>query len=229
MSDYHDPADDTMLHYSQDLEDTSSIDAAAQESGHNSPGMPEWDTMGLNGTGLRNFAAAEPDSGGLQVQNPAEDSMEWDGTGINGAEMDNFSPDSPTGSGSQSPVSETDDDGDDSEITYAELVHGLLDYLRSSDAEPENSDKSDRQVTPLTDRQLVVRLSNHRRIEATRPSTRSGLAVWVIERLCNRPAPPLGTIAKCGGELFTKKTSLPRKRESRGIGSGGAGFPPARE
>ena len=87
--------------------------------------------------------------------------------------MDNFSPDSPTGSGSQSPVSETDDDGDDSEITYAELVHGLLDYLRSSDAEPENSDKSDRQVTPLTDRQLVVRLSNHRRIEATRPSKSS--------------------------------------------------------
>ena len=78
MSDYHKSVGDTMLHHSQNREDTSSIDAAAQESGHNSPGIAEWDTMGLNGTGLRNFAAAEPDSGGLQVQNPAEDSMEWD-------------------------------------------------------------------------------------------------------------------------------------------------------
>ena len=57
-----------------------------------------------------------------------------------------------------------------------------------------------------------------------------GMAVWVIVATLQWSCPGDQGLFKVSSSVVgEEKSSLPRKRESRGIGSGGAGFPPARE
>ena len=57
-----------------------------------------------------------------------------------------------------------------------------------------------------------------------------GMVVWVIVATLQWSCPGDQGLFKVSSSVVgEEKSSLPRKRESRGIGSGGAGFPPARE
>ena len=136
-------------------DDSNSVDPEQeyldQESAHGSPETPEWDKTGQNGTEYRNFSPSSPDSSEFQVQNPASSAPEWENMGTNGDPREEFCPISPTSSGPQESDPEPSADENDTELTYPELLRGILEFLGSGESAPEGEDKK---IPPLTARQL---------------------------------------------------------------------------
>ena len=112
-----------------------------QESAHGSPGTPEWDKTGQNGTEYQNFCPSSPASGEFQVQNPASSPPEWENMGKNGDAREEFFPIGPTSSGPHESDPERDADENDTQLTYPELLRGLLEFLGSSESAPDGEDK----------------------------------------------------------------------------------------
>ncbi len=156
MSEYHESNGDPLFHQPESKEDgpvVLDLDPVLSDPDptRDSPETPEWDGMGQNGAGIPIFFPSELASGQFQVQNPVHSPQEWDRMGQNGTNMGNSSPIVPSGSGPQASDSEHIGDEDDSGTTYPELVRGLLEFLGSSESEPEDAA---REVVPLTERQL---------------------------------------------------------------------------
>ena len=157
MSQYPESTVDPRFPESQYMEDDpNSVDREQeyldQESAHGSPGTPEWDKTGQNGTEYQSFSPSSPASSEFQVQNPASSAPEWENMGKNGDAREKFCPIGPTCSGPHESDPERDADGNDTELTYLELLRSLLEFLGSSESAPDGEDKK---VSPLTTRQYT--------------------------------------------------------------------------
>ena len=146
MSQYPESTADPRFPESRYMEDApNSVDPEQeyldQESAHGSPETPEWDKTGQNGTEYQSFSPSSPASSESQVQNPASSPPEWENMGTNGDPREEFCPISPTSSGPQESDPERDADGNDRELTYPELLRGLLEFLGSSESGPGGEDK----------------------------------------------------------------------------------------
>ena len=131
--------------------DVFAHDPACDSPETQDPETQERDEMGRNGTEIKKATPSGPASSESQVQNPVSGAQKWEEVGNHGNERENFSPISPACSSPQASDSEPSADEDDSESTYPELLRSILEFLGSGEDEPESADKD---VVPLTARQL---------------------------------------------------------------------------